>query len=168
MQLQGRMKKRELSGRSACLIRRLILKRMSRNAASYERLSLSQALGQLKPSEQRFIEARWLSDSPLTVDELAAQLKISRKSVRRVEVRALEKTRAFAASLAEVEAGGRQCAWAPHSTCSFQSTTLMRGSRARLLHRFPPVRSSTIRRNAESAASTFLSRWAPKSIRLSV
>jgi RNA polymerase sigma-32 factor len=75
-----------------------------RSELNWRRQILSQALGRLKPREQRIIEARWLSDTPLTLDELAAELKISRERVRQLEVRALEKTRTYAASLASVDA----------------------------------------------------------------
>jgi RNA polymerase sigma-32 factor len=71
-----------------------------RSELNWRRQILRRALDRLKPREQRIIEARWLSDTPLTLDELAAELKISRERVRQVEVRALERTRAYAAHLA--------------------------------------------------------------------
>jgi RNA polymerase sigma-32 factor len=71
-----------------------------RSELNWRRQILRRALDQLKPREQRIIEARWLSDTPLTLDQLAAELKISRERVRQVEVRALERTRAYAAHLA--------------------------------------------------------------------
>ena len=71
-----------------------------RSELNWRRQILGRALDRLKPREQRIIEARWLSDTPLTLDELAAELKISRERVRQVEVRALERTRAYAAHLA--------------------------------------------------------------------
>jgi len=75
-----------------------------RSELNWRRQILRRALDQLKPREQRIIEARWLSDTPLTLDQLAAELKISRERVRQVEVRALEKARAYAASLLSVDA----------------------------------------------------------------
>ena len=58
------------------------------SSAAFYRLQLPPASG----------AARWLSDSPLTLDELGAELSVSRERVRQVEVRALEKARAYAAS----------------------------------------------------------------------
>ncbi|WP_441244583.1 RNA polymerase sigma factor RpoH [Tardiphaga sp. 768_D3_N2_1] len=74
-----------------------------RSELNWRRHILRRALDELKPREQRIIEARWLADTPLTLDELAAELKISRERVRQVEVRALEKARAYAASLASAD-----------------------------------------------------------------
>ena len=71
-----------------------------RSELNWRRQILGQALAHLKPREQRIIEARWLSDTPLTLDDLAAELGVSRERVRQVEVRALEKARAYAALLA--------------------------------------------------------------------
>ncbi|WP_371420799.1 RNA polymerase sigma factor RpoH [Tardiphaga sp.] len=70
-----------------------------RSELNWKRQVLAQALAQLNVRERRIIEARWLSDTPLTLDELAAEFKISRERVRQVEVRALEKARAYAADL---------------------------------------------------------------------
>jgi RNA polymerase sigma-32 factor len=71
-----------------------------RSELSWKRQVLTQALAQLTSRERRIIEARLLSETPLTLDELAAELGVSRERVRQVEVRALEKARAYAASLA--------------------------------------------------------------------
>ncbi|MGM4895980.1 RNA polymerase sigma factor RpoH [Tardiphaga sp. 839_C3_N1_4] len=75
-----------------------------RSELNWRRQVLTRALAQLTARERRIIEARWLSDSPLTLDELAAELSVSRERVRQVEVRALEKARAYAASLSSVDA----------------------------------------------------------------
>jgi RNA polymerase sigma-32 factor len=75
-----------------------------RSELNWRRQVLRQALDQLKPREQRIIEARWLSDTPLTLDELAAELSVSRERVRQIEVRALEKARTYAASLLSINA----------------------------------------------------------------
>jgi RNA polymerase sigma-32 factor len=77
-----------------------------RSELNWKRKVLTQALGQLNARERRIIEARLLSETPLTLDELAAELSVSRERVRQVEVRAIEKTRAYAASLAGVDAMG--------------------------------------------------------------
>jgi RNA polymerase sigma-32 factor len=74
-----------------------------RSELNWRRQILRRALDQLKPREQRIIEARWLSDAPLTLDELAAELSVSRERVRQVEARALEKARTYAASLLSVD-----------------------------------------------------------------
>ncbi|UFS76301.1 RNA polymerase sigma factor RpoH [Tardiphaga sp. 37S4] len=74
-----------------------------RSEPNWRRQILRRALDQLKPREQRIIEARWLSDAPLTLDELAAELSVSRERVRQVEARALEKARTYAASLLSVD-----------------------------------------------------------------
>jgi RNA polymerase sigma-32 factor len=96
-----------------------------RSELNWRRRVLTRALAQLSARERRIIEARWLSDTPLTLDELAAELSVSRERVRQVEVRALEKARAYAAaSLLSVDAKRTSmCAGSPHSTCSCQSTT---------------------------------------------
>jgi RNA polymerase sigma-32 factor len=75
-----------------------------RSELNWRRQVLTRALAQLTARERRIIEARWLSDAPLTLDELAAELSVSRERVRQVEVRALEKARAYAASLSSVDA----------------------------------------------------------------
>jgi RNA polymerase sigma-32 factor len=75
-----------------------------RSELNWRRQVLTRALAQLTVRERRIIEARWLSDTPLTLDELAAELSVSRERVRQVEVRALEKARAYAASLSSVDA----------------------------------------------------------------
>lgn len=50
-----------------------------------------QAMAALNPREQRIIEARRLSEPPLTLEELAAEFGVSRERVRQIEVRAFEK-----------------------------------------------------------------------------
>lgn len=52
---------------------------------------LVQAMALLNPREQRIIEARRLSDPPLTLEELAGEFEVSRERVRQIEVRAFEK-----------------------------------------------------------------------------
>ncbi|MDR6658698.1 RNA polymerase sigma-32 factor [Tardiphaga robiniae] len=69
-----------------------------RSELNWRRRVLTRALAQLSARERRIIKARWLSDTPLTLDELAAELSVSRERVRQVEVRALEKARAYAAA----------------------------------------------------------------------
>jgi RNA polymerase sigma-32 factor len=55
------------------------------------RKALSQALEVLNDRERRIFEARRLSDSPITLEELADEFGVSRERVRQIEVRAFEK-----------------------------------------------------------------------------
>ncbi len=102
MRLHEWTKKKALSGRSALADPTSNFEDdvAERSELNWRRQILGQALAHLKPREQRIIEARWLSDTPLTLDDLAAELGVSRERVRQVEVRALEKARAYAALLA--------------------------------------------------------------------
>ena len=50
-----------------------------------------QAMASLNPREQRIIEARRLTEPPLTLEELAGEFEVSRERVRQIEVRAFEK-----------------------------------------------------------------------------
>ncbi|MGM4902066.1 sigma-70 family RNA polymerase sigma factor [Tardiphaga sp. 866_E4_N2_1] len=81
-----------------------------RSELNWRRQILRRALDQLKPRELRIIEARWLADTPVTLDELAAELSVSRERVRQLEVRALEKARAYAVSLLSADVRDRPCA----------------------------------------------------------
>jgi RNA polymerase sigma-32 factor len=68
------------------------------------RRALSQALGVLNARERRIFEARRLADSPITLEELAAEFGVSRERVRQIEVRAFEKVqKAVKNRLAEIE-----------------------------------------------------------------
>jgi RNA polymerase sigma-32 factor len=57
------------------------------------RKALGEALGVLNPRERRIFEARRLAEEPITLEELADELGVSRERVRQVEVRAFEKVR---------------------------------------------------------------------------
>jgi RNA polymerase sigma-32 factor len=57
------------------------------------RQALSHALTVLNPRERRIFEARRLAEEPITLDDLADQLGISRERVRQLETRAFEKVR---------------------------------------------------------------------------
>ena len=52
---------------------------------------MQEALAGLNEREQRIIEARRLSEPPLTLEELAAEFSVSRERIRQIEVRAFEK-----------------------------------------------------------------------------
>ena len=64
--------------------------------AQTEELNKRQALMQdamrdLNAREMRIIEARRLSEPPLTLEELATEFGVSRERIRQIEVRAFEK-----------------------------------------------------------------------------
>jgi len=69
-----------------------------RSDGARRRQALEQALSGLSAREQRIIRARWLTDNPLILDELSAELGISRERVRQVEERAIQKVRVAIAS----------------------------------------------------------------------
>jgi RNA polymerase sigma-32 factor len=58
------------------------------------RRALAGALEVLTPRERGILEARWLSEQPLRLEQLATQYGVSRERVRQIELRALEKVRA--------------------------------------------------------------------------
>jgi RNA polymerase sigma-32 factor len=77
-------------------------------AASEERdnrhRALSSALSALNARERRIIEARKLSDDPMTLEDLSAEFGVSRERVRQIEARAFEKlTAAVKRNLAGIE-----------------------------------------------------------------
>ena len=55
------------------------------------RAALSDALAVLNERERRIFEARRLVDDPVTLEDLAAEFRVSRERVRQIEVRAFEK-----------------------------------------------------------------------------
>src|SRR6266478_1992681 len=55
------------------------------------RKALGEALTVLNERERRIFEARRLADEPITLEELADELGVSRERVRQIEVRAFEK-----------------------------------------------------------------------------
>ena len=69
-----------------------------RSDSARRRQALEQALCGLSLREQRIIRARWLTDHPLILDELGAEMGISRERVRQIEERAIEKIRGAVAS----------------------------------------------------------------------
>ena len=52
---------------------------------------MADAMQGLNPREVRIIEARRLSEPPLTLEELATEFSVSRERIRQIEVRAFEK-----------------------------------------------------------------------------
>ncbi|MBV9127916.1 MAG: RNA polymerase sigma factor RpoH [Verrucomicrobia bacterium] len=57
------------------------------------RKALGEAVSVLNPRERRIFAARRLAEQPLTLDELADELGVSRERVRQLEARAFEKVR---------------------------------------------------------------------------
>ena len=49
------------------------------------------AIGSLNPREQRIIQARRLTEPPLTLEDLSEEFEVSRERIRQIEVRAFEK-----------------------------------------------------------------------------
>jgi len=62
--------------------------------------ALTAAIDVLEDRERRIFEARHLSDEPTTLDVLAEQFHVSRERIRQIEVRAFEKVRKAAKTLA--------------------------------------------------------------------
>ena len=70
---------------------------------------VAQALTGLNQRERRIIEARKLSEEPLTLEHLSGEFGVSRERVRQIEVRALEKIR-HAVAAPRPKAGWAQAA----------------------------------------------------------
>ena len=49
------------------------------------------AIESLNPREQRIIQARRLTEPPLTLEDLSEEFEVSRERIRQIEVRAFEK-----------------------------------------------------------------------------
>lgn len=62
--------------------------------ARLRREALAGALEVLNPRERAILEARWLSEPPLRLEQLASRYGVSRERVRQIEMRAFEKVRA--------------------------------------------------------------------------
>src|SRR6201989_3094717 len=60
----------------------------------HRRDALTGAMGVLNPRERRIFEARRLAEDPMTLEDLAAEVGVSRDRVRQIEVRAFEKGQA--------------------------------------------------------------------------
>jgi RNA polymerase sigma-32 factor len=56
--------------------------------------ALSDAIAKLNPRERRIFTARWLTDEPATLEELATDYGVSRERVRQIEERAFQKVKA--------------------------------------------------------------------------
>ena len=62
---------------------------------------LQMALGDLDERSRRIVEARWLSDEPATLHELAAEFSVSAERIRQIETKAMQKMRTSLALLVE-------------------------------------------------------------------
>jgi RNA polymerase sigma-32 factor len=60
---------------------------------------LHSALAALDERSRRIVEARWLSDDPATLHDLAAEFGVSAERIRQVETKAMQKMRASLAPL---------------------------------------------------------------------
>ena len=60
---------------------------------------LSGALNGLDERSRRIVEARWLSDDPATLHDLAAEFGVSAERIRQIEVKAMQKMKAALAPL---------------------------------------------------------------------
>jgi RNA polymerase sigma-32 factor len=77
----------------------------------HQRRALIAAIDVLDDRERRIFEARYLADEPLTLEDLAANFKVSRERIRQIEVRAFEKVRKAAKNLAVKAPAVVQEAW---------------------------------------------------------
>jgi RNA polymerase sigma-32 factor len=66
---------------------------MESEESEARRKALGEALSVLNPRERRIFAARRLAEEPLTLEQLADELGVSRERVRQVETRAFEKVR---------------------------------------------------------------------------
>jgi RNA polymerase sigma-32 factor len=65
----------------------------------HQQKALIAAIDALDDRERRIFEARHLVDEPQTLEDLAAQFKVSRERIRQIEARAFEKVRKAARNL---------------------------------------------------------------------
>ena len=56
--------------------------------------ALRQVVGELSPREQRIVNERWLTESPVTLEELGVSFGVSKERVRQIEERAKKRMRA--------------------------------------------------------------------------
>ncbi|MBK8259698.1 MAG: sigma-70 family RNA polymerase sigma factor [Polyangiaceae bacterium] len=56
--------------------------------------ALHQVVAELSPREQRIVNERWLTDSPVTLEELGNSFGVSKERVRQIEERAKKRMRA--------------------------------------------------------------------------
>ena len=68
---------------------------------------LREAMDDLNDREKRILEARRLSDEPMTLEELSEEFGVSRERVRQIEVRAFEKIQKRVQNLAKERLRGK-------------------------------------------------------------
>lgn len=56
---------------------------------------LAEAIAQLQPREQEIVKARFLSEEPVTLEDLGVRFQISRERVRQIESKAFQKIAAY-------------------------------------------------------------------------
>ena len=56
--------------------------------------ALAQAVAELDPREQQIVRSRWLTESPMTLEQVGQQFGISKERVRQLEERAKKRMRA--------------------------------------------------------------------------
>ena len=66
----------------------------SRDRDHLEGEGLQMALSRLDERSRRIVEARWLSDDPATLHDLAAEFGVSAERIRQIETKAMQKMRA--------------------------------------------------------------------------
>ena len=64
-----------------------------KEAEKLQTIGLEKALAVLDSRSAQIIKARWLSDSPKTLQELAMEYKVSAERIRQIESQALKKMR---------------------------------------------------------------------------
>ena len=71
----------------------------------YRQRALNDAIAKLNPRERRILTARWLTDEPATLEELATDYGVSRERIRQIEERAFQKVKAAMQTLGH-DSGG--------------------------------------------------------------
>jgi RNA polymerase sigma-32 factor len=72
---------------------------------AYRHRALNNAISKLNPRERRIFTARWLTDEPATLEELAAEYGVSRERIRQIEQRAFQKVKAAMQTLGHGSGG---------------------------------------------------------------
>ena len=73
--------------------------------ATHRHRALNNAIADLNPRERRIFKARWLTDDPATLEDLAAEYGVSRERIRQIEQRAFQKVKGAMQALGHVSSG---------------------------------------------------------------
>ena len=73
--------------------------------ATHRHRALNSAIADLNPRERRIFKARWLTDDPATLEDLAAEYGVSRERIRQIEQRAFQKVKGAMQALGHVSSG---------------------------------------------------------------